>query len=679
MTTEKKPDHLNTADNRQRRKSLADFLPEKARMPINILALILLPYVTFLLLEMLFLGKIPFTGEIQRLNYILYLAFCLLLVGLTGRLKAGARIFLVTMWLIGSMNYIILTSRMSPIMPWDVYALSTALSVAGSYDFPLTPEFLRYTGIFAFLLLLTSLLTWRAERRRVHLAAFLMGAVLFTGTVRFAMRPETKNEYGLDTTLFVTRHMAEINGFILNFVHSAHYLKVDVPTKYSVERVEKIKETYADLLSGEPVLLSPGISLASSTDLVMDGLQNALSENFGQSTLLGPSSPELKDLPEIDRYLAVVNQEQSLQLAPGEKPDIIVIMNESFSDLSVLKDFETNTPVMPFFENIRENTIKGVVHPSIIGGNTATSEFEFLTGSSMAFLPSGSSPYQQYVKGPTPSLVSLLEEQGYSSYAMHPYHSSGWMRNKVYPYFGFDQTKFINSYRKNQKIRSYISDESAFLEIRRELDWPMNKEQPQFIFTVTMQNHGGYYGQSDNFDPKVWVTSQDSTESLDNYLSLINETDRALGEFLAYLKVREKPTLVLFFGDHQPSDEATAPLMTEEDVLTLSEKRRETPFLIWANYDLSEVDNQNTSLNFLATRLLDAAELEYSPWYAFLKDVEAEIPALNDAFYYTKDGNAVSLTDTDSLPEIMDDYEILQYNYLFDVRNRIDELFEVAP
>lgn len=677
MDTMNNTDQSNNKKTRQRRRSPADFLPQKTRLPVNILALAVVPYAAFLLLEMLFLGRIPFAGQIHLLNYILYLAFCLALVGLTGRLKTGVRIFLVTTWLIGCLNYAILATRMTPIMPWDVYAIPTAVSVAGNYGFPFTAAFFLYTALFAGLFFLTSFLTWKATKRPVHMTAFLIGTMILTGTVRFAMRPETKDEFGLDTTLFVTRHMAEMNGFVLNFVHSIHYLKVDAPPEYSVERVEEIEAAYADLLSDKPTSSRPGTQLASAADLGTDGA-GATGGKESNSPLLGPSSPELTDLPEIARYLAIVNQKHSRALAPGETPDIVVIMNESFSDLRVLQDFETNIPVMPFFENVRQNTIKGVVHPSIIGGNTATSEFEFLTGSSMAFLPSGSSPYQQYVTGPTPSLVSLLEEQGYSSHAMHPYHSRGWMRHEVYPYFGFDQSTFIYDYKNNRKLRSYISDESAFQEIRRELAWPLNMHKPQFIFTVTMQNHGGYYGEHDNFDPKVKITSQEGTQALNNYLSLMNETDRALGEFLANLKVRERPTLVLFFGDHQPSDEVTAPLMAGQDDLTLSEKRRETPFLLWANYDLAGADGQKTSLNFLASRLLDGASLEYSPWHAFLKDVEAEVPAMNDAFYYTPDGRAESLSDADDRPQIMEDYEILQYNYLFDVPNRVDELFQMV-
>ena len=49
------------------------------------------------------------------------------------------------------------------------------------------------------------------------------------------------------------------------------------------------------------------------------------------------------------------------------------------------------------------------------GGMTANVEFEALTGFSNAFLPYGSIPYQQYVRGPVPSLATFFRSEGYET------------------------------------------------------------------------------------------------------------------------------------------------------------------------------------------------------------------------------------------------------------------------
>ena len=98
-------------------------------------------------------------------------------------------------------------------------------------------------------------------------------------------------------------------------------------------------------------------------------------------------------------------------------------MNEAFSDPSVLGDFTTNEDYMPFVHSLldgADNTISGHLNVSVKGGNTANTEFEYLTGASMAFLPYGSIPYQQYVKKETPSMASYLSSLGYYTIAMHP-------------------------------------------------------------------------------------------------------------------------------------------------------------------------------------------------------------------------------------------------------------------
>ena len=75
------------------------------------------------------------------------------------------------------------------------------------------------------------------------------------------------------------------------------------------------------------------------------------------------------------------------------KPTIIAIMNESYSDLSVLGDFKTNESYMNYYSELTENTVKGKMWVSIFGGGTCNTEFEFLTGLSMSFLPKGCIPY----------------------------------------------------------------------------------------------------------------------------------------------------------------------------------------------------------------------------------------------------------------------------------------------
>ena len=140
-------------------------------------------------------------------------------------------------------------------------------------------------------------------------------------------------------------------------------------------------------------------------------------------------------------------------------------MNESFSDLSVLGNFRTNREVMPFFDSMDKNVVKGYVESSVYGGYTANSEFEFLTGCTKAFLPGN--PYLQYMDDYLPSIISNIKEQnGYGkAIAMHPYNPSGYNRNRVYPLFYFDKFLSIDDFKNSVLVRDYISDKSDYEKI----------------------------------------------------------------------------------------------------------------------------------------------------------------------------------------------------------------------
>ena len=137
--------------------------------------------------------------------------------------------------------------------------------------------------------------------------------------------------------------------------------------------------------------------------------------------------------------------------ASGEnRPNIIFIMNESWSDLRVLGNLETTQEYMPFVNSLTQSVVKGNTYVKILGGLTANSEFEALTGDTLAFLSPTAIPYELQVNHDMPSIATVLKEQGYQTMAMHPSGSAVWNREKVYGYFGFDdfidQEKFQTPY-----------------------------------------------------------------------------------------------------------------------------------------------------------------------------------------------------------------------------------------
>ena len=380
-----------------------------------------------------------------------------------------------------------------------------------------------------------------------------------------------------------------------------------------------------------------------------------------------------------DQYAA---DRSEIETEPSEPPHIIVIMDEAFSDLGTVGQFNTNMEVTPFIYSLKENTVSGYALASVRGGNTANSEFEFLTGNSMAWLSPNAVPYQQYLRVPTYSMVSYLKSSyNYKCVAMHPFEASGWNRPTVYENLGFDEFYFVEDFPQVNYVRKYISDQEMF-EFLIET-YEAKKENPLFVFGVTMQNHGSYRYTGEDYTQYISLTDYgDEYPETEQYLSLLHETDKAVEYLITYFENTNEDVIIVFFGDHQPAlDETFYEEISGTTANTLDEqqKRYKVPFFIWANYDIEEEYVDCTSLNYLSSYVYDAAGITLPPYNQFLQEMEDNIPAINANGFYSPTVGGYLPFDAANEEERywLGLYEVLQYNNLFDKKHRNESIFPV--
>jgi phosphoglycerol transferase MdoB-like AlkP superfamily enzyme len=373
------------------------------------------------------------------------------------------------------------------------------------------------------------------------------------------------------------------------------------------------------------------------------------------------------------------NQEET----EGQSPNIIVIMNEAFSDLSYDGELKVSEDYMPFIRNLTEDTIKGNLHVSVFGGRTANTEYEVLTGMSLAFFPGGTVPYQYQMKHEMNSLTTILKQQNYTGMiALHPYRSDGYNRENAYPLLGFEQYYSQDIFADPERVRTYISDESDFDKIT-ELYEESKKEsdEPFYLFNVTMQNHGGYGEDFENLPLDITIEDENKKESAERYLNLVKKTDEAFEKLLDYYKSTDDPTIVVMFGDHQPnlSNGFYSSLIGKDVVNTLegTAKKHVVPFVIWANYDIEEEEIDQISANYLSTKIVEAAGLKKTAFQCFLSDMEQEVPVITGNYYIGKDGIIRELSDTEGYEEWLNTYHMFQYNQVYDYKNLIPDFFSL--
>lgn len=567
---------------------------------IQILVFALYPVLAFYLMEAYEHNPFAEVRQMAQLfNIILFELAAWLFYLLTDRMHVAVRMELIIAAIFGITNHYIMKFRSTPFVPWDIFSVKTAKSVASNYDFTPDKRMMLVTAGFLVLFLSAGIIKnapkikWKFRL----ISAVLVVAVLclFAGNLQ---KESFQLRYRLYPYLFTPAYMTKVNGMAVTFTMNLAYAVVKQPDGYSMAEAEEILKEH-------------------ETDAAED---------------------------------------------TKELPNIIVIMDEAFSDLAVLGDTGTDEDYMPFMHRMQkgqENTITGNVQVSVCGGNTANSEFEFLTGNTMAFLPAGSIPYQQYIRQEIFSAAGWLKSLGYETYAQHPYSAGGWERKRVYPLLGFSHMSFINDYVPRNYVRKYVSDASDMQHIIRTFE---NKKagKPVFIFNVTMQNHGGYTDTYTDFTSDIH--SEYKSKALDQYLSLVKMSDEALEELIAYFEGQEEKTVIVFFGDHQPNNTVAAPVLRAmgKDAADLSaedqKKRYQVPYLIWANYDMKSAVGQDTSLNYLAAEVFEAAGIPLNGYQNYLLEVKKSYPVLS----------AAGIESETAEEQILETYKRLQYYQLFE-------------
>ena len=372
---------------------------------------------------------------------------------------------------------------------------------------------------------------------------------------------------------------------------------------------------------------------------------------------------------------------------PVTPVNLICIMNESLAELKTAGDFTTNTEYFPFMDSLEENTVRGSLCVPVFGSMTSNTEFEFLTGDSMALLPANSIAYQFNVKPGTYSMVSTLKDQGYYSVAMHPYPGENWNRVECYQNMGFDAFLDQEFYEGSEELRNYISDEADYQKLIQVVEAKENPEDKLFIFNVTMQNHGGYEGTYDNFEQEVWLTGQYEGKypKTDQYLSLMKRSDQAFQYLVEYFSRTDQPTMIVMFGDHQPSVEdefyddiagmPSSEVPAQEHLMWY-----ETPFIIWTNYSMPSGNMGRLGAVYLSSEVLWRANLEMTPYNRFLLAMREELPVVHPLGCYDREGTYYYWAKAESercpYQDTVLDYEALVYNHSLD-RKKFKELFVI--
>ncbi len=573
------------------------------------------------------------------MNTLIIYGLIMIVTLISRSMKVGILSVMSASVILGIANNFVVQTRGREITFSDLKSIGTALAVVGDYSFSL-----MIGSIIS--LMLTVLAVVYIVRTDYPVITGLKKSIKHVCTVALVLLLCVTTVFSGASVGYAAKNYltqgTEYNGYYLNFIYSIKNSRIEAPLTYS-----------------------PGA--------IMGALQN---NDFSS---LGASSGDV---------------------------NVIVIMNESFSDLKDVcdasgadKELVADKELLPYWNSIENgvfkdedgNTqtfIKGEALSSVYGGNTANSEYEFLSGASMAFMPEGSVIYNgKLSENNSYTLVDFFNSAGYKTVGIHPEAPENWSRNSVYKYFGFDEVYFKGDFTptltEDDYYRGHVSDKAVYDKIIDLYETKDNGEK-LFAFAVTMMNHGGYNHAS--FEPSVNVEG-DSAAS--EYLSSANEADASFSHLIDYFKEADEETLIVVFGDHQPnmSNSFKAEYMNITGASTTEEMQRmyKVPYLFYSNFEMSsDIADGLTSLNYLSGAMLDIVGIRRSNFFTAVSNIRKIIPAINAFGWYDVDGDFHDFKDIDDTDiteeeaQALELYEHLVFNLLFDDENKMVNAF-VTP
>ena len=351
--------------------------------------------------------------------------------------------------------------------------------------------------------------------------------------------------------------------------------------------------------------------------------------------------------------------------ALSENPDIILILNESLTDLDMYLDIKESRELYSKI-NVRQDIIQGYTVSSLIGGGTNNSEYELLTSNSMQVL-NVSAPFTSLDMSKSASVVNYLNDLNYTTVGMHCGNASNYNRNNAYREMGFDEIELgredFDLYNQNGDRPWLDSDNyKEMIEI-----YEACNENPRFMYLLTYQNHGGYE-QNDDSEDTILVSKDygDYTDDINEYLSSVNQSIDAFVELINYFENSDRDVVIMMLGDHGPS--FISNLISDKALSSEQQEiaKRTIPYYVWSNIEIqTEIFPEYASMVDLVPLMLKSADMPLTGYYKTIIELNEKVPVRTVyGSYMDNNGNIGQITPDYEHYNLIQNYYYLEYNNL---------------
>ena len=366
------------------------------------------------------------------------------------------------------------------------------------------------------------------------------------------------------------------------------------------------------------------------------------------------------------------------------KPNIVIILSESFFDVANLPEITFDKDLMPNIHSYEKDNDKVVANTyvSVFGGSSVVSEWEILTSSTNQFNVISYIPYTDYylkknkskVKT-SPHIIKSLKNEGYITKYITPWDGESYNSEEVYKMVGTDKMVYNL---KGDKKGLWISDDAITDNIISELNKDIGT--PKLLIYATSQNHMPCEDDRYlNYDIKVTSSKFDDedTSLIKCYAQGVYDADKALGKLNDAINNMDEDTIVIFFGDHLPfiNNSKGTNAIKSSKYLNNKDKYREnlnnytTKSVILSNY-INKMDKSINyiNLNYLSSYVYSHLDIVDKDYYNYINNLRKDIPLFTRRYIYNREND--TFTDLKDLSKenkkLLDNYRNIQYYEFFD-------------
>lgn len=351
------------------------------------------------------------------------------------------------------------------------------------------------------------------------------------------------------------------------------------------------------------------------------------------------------ELADVENYIRANQKEPNKEMFGKAKGKNVILISMESTQSFVINKTVNGQEITPFLNDFIKDSyyFDNFYHQT---GQGKTSDSEFLVESSLYPLSRGA-VFFTHGQNEYSATPEILNNNGYSTAALHANGKSFWNRDVMYESLGYQRFYDIDDYDVNDEnsVGWGLKDKEFFEQSIPHLKEMQAKGKPFYAKFITLTNHHPYeLGEEDRS-----IEPYDSnSKTLNNYFPTVRYTDEALEQFVNQLKEEGlyDDSIIVIYGDHYGISEnhntAMAQYLEKEEITPFdSVQLQRVPLIVHIPGEKGQTISKVSGQIDLKPTLLHLLGIDTKDQIQFGSDLfskdKLDFTVLRDGSFITKD------------------------------------------